>query len=751
MTRKKKIVFLLILALGIVGLLYGAALSLNVYREMMKINTGTLWHLPTRIYSAPFALAPGVDIRRAGLMVRLAHLSYRKASKVQSPGQYRLTKDGMDIYLHPFEYPGEMRKARRIRVILDGSRVKDVLSAKTGKAISPAHVEPECIATIYDEGFEDREIIKRKDCPDVLVNALLCIEDRRFYEHSGFDVRSMSRALLADLFHAHVMEGGSTITQQLVKNLFLTNERTLARKLKEIWLSTIMEIVFTKDEILTMYMNEIYLGRYGAAGIYGFGRASRLFFDKGVADLDLNEAALLVGLIRAPNIYSPYSHPKTAIERRNTVLDVMRRQEKITERQYDRAVKKPLGVVPFITPTKKAPYFIDHVLATARAIHPEDEVLARGGLRIFTTLDMNMQRNLENMVDGSKGGLARNIQVASVIINPDSGAILAMVGGRDYTRSQFNRVTSIRRNIGSLIKPIIYYTALKNGYTLSNILDDSPLELNLDNRTTWAPVNYDNASHGNVMLVDALAHSYNQATVRLGLAVGLDKVLPEVKSVFPHVKTAGHPSLLLGSISCSPLDVAGMYAVFASGGMSSTPWCLEALVDEHGAVLWKAANREPQRVLDPGPTFLLNMALQETIRRGTAGAAKTYGVPDGICSKTGTTNDLRDSWFAAYTRDMVIVVWLGDDGFRTISLTGATGAMPIAAKTASRIAAYRPWTVPEDVAFMDIDPANGKKATIWTESPLRLPFIKGTEPEESSEEGIPGVWKALKNIFPFGE
>lgn len=751
MKRTKKIAFSIILALGFFGILYGAGLTLNVYREMMKINTGSLWHLPTRIYSAPFDLAPGVDIRRSGLMSRLTHLGYRSSSTVASPGQYHLFEGGIIIYLHPFEYVGGVQKALKVRVLLDGNLIKTIISEKTRKEIASTRLEPECITTVYDAGFEDRELIKRGECPEQLINALLCVEDRRFYEHSGIDIRSMLRALLADMFHAQVVEGGSTITQQLVKNLFLTHERTLSRKLKEVWLSSIMEMVFTKDEILTMYMNEIYLGRFGPAGIYGFGRASKLFFDKHVADLTLNEAALLVGLIRAPNIYSPYTHPKMAFVRRNTVLAVMRDQGKITSAQYDQAVHKPLSVVSFITPSRQAPFFIDHVLSSAGALYPEEEFLSKGGFRIFTTLDMNMQRIMEDVLESGTASLAKNIQVGSVIINPATGAIEAMVGGRDYGTSQFNRVTSIRRSIGSLVKPIIYYSALKNGYCLSSILDDSPLTIKLENKNTWAPMNFDKVSHGNILLLNALAQSYNLATVRLGLAVGLESIIPEVKNVLPRTTVLKQPSLLLGAIECSPLDVAGMYSVFATGGVRAESWSLEAIVDEHGAEFWKAAHKQPQRVLDPGPTYLLNTALEETIRSGTAKTAKTYGIPDGICAKTGTTNEMRDSWFAAYTPDMVVITWLGDDAFRAIGYTGATGAMPFAARIIARLAVPRPWDVPDDVTLCAIDPINGKRATSWTDSPVTLPFIKGTEPKEDSGEGMPGLWKALKHLFPFGE
>jgi len=258
-------------------------------------------------------------------------------------------------------------------------------------------------------------------------------------------------------------------------------------------------------------------------------------------------------------------------------------------------------------------------------------------------------------------------------------------------------------------------------------------------------------SHGNILLLNALAQSYNLATVRLGLAVGLESIIPEVKNVLPRTTVLKQPSLLLGAIECSPLDVAGMYSVFATGGVRVEPWSLDAIVDEHGAEFWRSAHKQPQRVLEPGPTYLINTALEETIRSGTAKTAKTYGIPDGICAKTGTTNEMRDSWFAAYTPDMVVITWLGDDAYRAIGYTGATGAMPFAARIIARLAVPRPWDVPDDVTLCAIDPINGKRATTWTDSPVTLPFIKGTEPKEDSGEGMPGLWKALKHLFPFGE
>lgn len=747
----KKIVLWGGAALALAGILFIIVASMNAYREMMKIQTGTLWHLPTRVYSSAFELAPGVHVARAGLTQRLERLRYREVKKVNLPGQFSSSAGGMVIFLHPFPYPEGARDACRVKLVVREGLIEKVLNPATGRDLSRAFLEPECIATIYDAGFEDREIISLKECPQHLIDALLCVEDRRFYSHPGVDLRAMLRAMMADAFQARVMEGGSTITQQLVKNLFLTHERTISRKVKEAWLSWIMEAAFTKDEILAMYMNEIYLGRSGSAGIHGFGRASRLFFDKDVSRLALHEAALLVGIVRSPNRYSPYTHPKTAMDRRNTVLAVMQEQAKISPEQYRSAAMKPLGVIPFTPGIRQAPYFVDHVMAGIRELYPEDDLLTKGGLHIFTSLDMQVQGVMEEALRAGCAALPKKIQAASVAIRPTTGEILAMVGGRDYRASQYNRAVSMKRNIGSLIKPVIYYTALKNGYTLASMLDDSPLTVTLEDGRTWSPANFDRISHGNVLLADALASSYNQATVRLGISLGLDTVLPESRAALRPSTVPANPSVLLGAVECSPLSVATMYATFAAGGMKAEPWCLKAITGEHDAVIMQARQNPPERLFDAGAVYLVSAALQETIRRGTAQAAREYGVPDGVCGKTGTTDEQRDSWFAAYSKDLAIVTWLGTDDYRATGFTGATGALPIAARAMARLAVPAQQAAPEGVTFCAVDPANGKKASHWTESPVTLPFLGGTEPRETSDEGMPGVWKTLRSFFRFGE
>ncbi|HNS88668.1 MAG TPA: transglycosylase domain-containing protein [Deltaproteobacteria bacterium] len=733
----------------VAGMLALAFFGMNAYREMRKLQTGTLWHLPTRIYSSPFEIAPGVDMSRSGLMDRLSRLRYRKVDTVTEPGQFRLAGGTLTVYLHRFEYPDGTGRAGRVELVLDGNRVKKILSGHARQVVPSVRLEPETIATLYDAGFEDREVVSLAECPPHLIDALLCVEDRRFFEHVGIDLRAMGRALVADVFRSKVVEGGSTITQQLVKNLFLTHARTVNRKLREVWLALIMEAAYTKDEILGMYINEIYLGRSGYAGIHGFGRASRLFFDDDVSGLDVHEAALLVGIIRSPNRYSPYTHPKAALERRNTVLALMLEQGKLTPEAYRSAVKKPLGVVAFTPVVKRAPYFVDYALSSARDLYPGEDLLSRGGLRIFTTLDPQVQRVAE---EASSKGLLRfpaSVQTASVVLRPATGEVLAMVGGRDYGASQFNRAVSLRRNIGSLIKPVVYCTALEHGYTLASLLEDRPLTVTLPGKSTWSPANHDGESHGDVLLIDALVNSYNQATVRLGLDLGLETASAGVKEVLPGTVVPRSPALLLGAVACSPLDVAVMYAAFANRGNRPSPRCLDAVGDEHGAVIWKAPAGPVLRVFDEGPAYLVDTALREVLRRGTARGAASYGVPDGVCGKTGTTDDLRDSWFAAYTKDLVAVVWVGDDAFRSTGLTGAAGALPVAGRIMARLAVPVQGDAPEGITFCDVDPATGRRASLWTASPVTLPFLAGTEPARGPADVLPGIWDALKSFWPF--
>lgn len=733
--------------LGLAAVIFLAVTSMNAYREMRKLRTSELLDVPTHIFSRETIITKGTDISRIALLDRLKHLRYRKKDAVRWPGEYSLDGNTLTVFVHGFSLPREKRPALKIRLTLSGGRVTEILSAGAGVKVAEMVLEPECIARIFGPGQNDRELISLRDCPKNLIDAVICVEDRRFFHHSGVDIRSLSRALIADIFNRRIAEGGSTITQQLVKNIFLTQDRTLTRKVKEIWLSLIMERAFAKDEILGIYVNEVYLGRSGFAGIQGFGRASRIFFDKEISRLTLSEAALLAGIIRAPNRYSPYMHPGLAMARRNTVLDLMRDEGKISRQACEKAKQSPIQVIPVAAVHRQAPYFVDYVLAAVRDRFRNEDILSGGSLSIYTTLDMQMQRTMEQSLKQDVKGLSPDAEIAGVILQPATGDILAMVGGRDYGRSQFNRTSSIKRSIGSLIKPLIYYRALKSGYTLSSFLEDRSITVPIKDEPPWTPVNFDGVSHGPVMLLHALSRSYNLATVRLGLSLGLDNIISDIRGILPAIEIKRHPALLLGALDCSPMEVATLYAAFANGGIQVKPRCIRIMTDKHAAPVWNSPPTGMPGRLDQGVVYLINTALLEAMKTGTASRASAFGIPPGVCGKTGTTNDMKDSWFTAYTRDLLLVMWVGNDSFRTTGYSGATGALPLAGHVLACLAEPTSWNVPDNVTYCSVDPANGKRSNGWTEAPMRLPYLKGTEPAETSNQGVPGFWKLLKAIF----
>ena len=733
---------------GVIYASYGAE------DEIKKLREGPIWHIPSKIYSRPLKLAPGLDVNRAGLTGRLERLRYRSVSKVARPGDFTKSPGSLVLFTHAFTYLGERHEAARVKLLLQGSRVTGLVRPDTNEPLGSVLLEPEEITRIYDDLAEDRTVVKLKDCPKTLRDAIVCTEDRRFYSHSGFDMRSMLRAGVSNLKHGAVTEGGSTITQQLVKNLFLNRKRVMSRKVREIWIAMAMEREYTKDQILEMYINEIYMGSYNHAGVCGMGGAARVLFDKDVSDVSLPEAALLAGMIKAPNAYSPYRYPDKARARRNLVLALMKDQGKITEKEYAGARKAPLKVVPLKPRKRQAPYFVDYVLSLVQKQFPET-VLEQGGYRIYTTLDMHVQNTAETLLVRSLKGKDKGIDGAVLVADPATGEILAMVGGKDYGASQFNRAVSIRRQVGSLVKPIVYYTALRNGFTLTTFLDDFPLSIPQADGTNWEPANYDKVSHGRVMLRNALANSYNLATVRLGLGLGVPAVLLELNRVLPFKTASANPSLLLGALDCSPMEMSSLYSAFANGGSRVRHFSLRGVADGNGRLVQAYTAPAPEPALDPAAVYLLGDALRQVVVSGTARDAKVYGMPPGVCGKTGTTDDNRDSWFAGFTPQLVVTVWMGADAYRSIGYTGAAGAMPVAAGILARLSPGASWPVPPGIVVFSVDPGNGKLANYWTTGGITVPYLDGTQPAEVSDAGpeipvvkeIPRVFDYLKGLF----
>ncbi|HEY9161243.1 MAG TPA: PBP1A family penicillin-binding protein [Desulfomonilia bacterium] len=706
----------------------------KAYNRIKHLGKGPEWHIPSRIYSSETVLKPGTNIDLIGIDARLKRLRYHQTKRLSSPGDFRKTDQAYFIYLNEFDYPEEKTKPRKIKLSLEGRTIKQITDPDSGSELKEAALEPEDFAAIYDQSFEDRTLVTLQDCPKVLTDAIIATEDKHFYENWGIDPLRIFKAGIVNIREGRISQGGSTITQQLVKNIFLTSDRTFSRKIKELWLSIVLNVLYSKDQILEMYINEVYLGQRGNASICGFGRASRVYFDKDVKDLNLQQAAFLAGIICSPNLYSPWKHPEDAKERRNTVLALMRDQNKITEKEYQKAIKTPLGVAPFSPKTRYAPYFVDYILNQMEDDIPAGD-LSKGGYSIYTTLDMTVQLALENKLEKGLRNLGnQRLQGAVVAVNPNTGEILGMSGGRSYSYSQFNRAVQMRRQIGSLIKPFIYYEALKKGYTLNRMLDDSPYTMPQGDGTEWTPSNFDNVSHGSITMAEALIQSYNIATVRLGMDVGVADVASLIRDLFPGQKVKENPSLLLGAMESSPLDMAIMFSAFANGGYRVKASAIKA-VKVKNDVVYRGSSYAPDKRLDDTAVFLIDFCLMDVIRFGTGKTASGYGMPDGVCGKTGTTNDLRDSWFACFTKDISLVSWVGMDNNSPAGFTGATGAMPIAAMIMASLGHVRQIPQPEGIVLKDIDPASGKLA-METAPKILLPFVEGTEPTEYSD-GVP--------------
>lgn len=739
-----RIFVILVVSLGSIWLLFD---GLCTYREMKRLKVDSIWNLPSKIYSRELVMAPGMDIVRTGLMERLERLRYREVPRPDAPGEFSRDPGGLTIYRRPFDLLGERHDAVLARLAIRENRITGISKSEGSEPLASLTLEPECITEIFGSVFEDRVLVNLDDCPKHLLDAIITTEDRRFYDHHGVDFRSLIRAGLTNLAHRGIQEGGSTITQQLVKNLFLTSERPISRKLREMWMSLFMEFVYTKDEILQMYLNEVYMGSYFHSGICGIGKASRMFFDKDASRLELHEAALLAGIIKAPNAYSPYSAPAKALARRNTVLKIMASEGIITQQAYEEASTRPLSVIPLAPRQRHAPYFVDYVMGLIRDSYPQT-VLERGGYRIYTTLDMNAQTTAQHLLETNLMGKDQKIQGAAVVMNPANGDVLAMVGGKSYAQSQFNRAVKIRRHIGSLVKPVVYYTALRRGYTLSSFVDDEPLTVRLEDGSEWSPANFDKTCHGRVLLKDALVNSYNLATVRLGMEVGVDHIVQEIGRMVPTGAQKANPSVILGALSYSPLEVSAIYSAFANGGGRVSARAVRGICNEKGTLVELAPEASPEPVLDQAVVYLVNTVLMEVLTNGTARDSRLYGMPEGVCGKTGTSDDLRDSWFVGFTPEMVVTVWLGSDDYQAIGHTGSSGAMPIASMILSRLSPPVTWEVPRDIVVCTIDPETGKLAGFWSPGGIKVSYIRGTEPGEAPPTAVqPKIWSVFKSLW----
>jgi penicillin-binding protein 1B len=725
-------------------------------QEVVTRFSGKRWNIPSRIYSDAAIVYPGQKLSDLGFFQRLARLNYHRvdSGQVNSRGEYSYDeKQGvLEIFLHSFSYPYREFPGELIAMQLSKDGVIQSMSDPSArKPVYSMELEPELISGIFQGSWDQRRLVRLSQIPPAFVDAILAAEDHRFYEHHGVDPVRIIKAAIVDLTSGHIRQGGSTLTQQLMKNFFLSNQRTWKRKLKEALMAYIAEQKYSKDEILENYINDIYLGQRGSEGIYGVWEASQYYFSKDPRDLTIGEMATIAGMISSPNRLNPLRHPNAARQRRNEVLAAMLQDGYISKPAYDGAVSEPLHAREVYTENNDAPYFVDYVKKELAERYPP-EVLTAEGLRIFTTLDVHVEKLGERAVKDNllnlettysrlrRKATKQQLESCLVAIEPQSGKIRAMVGGRDYRESQFNRVTQSKRQPGSVFKPVTYLAALKetldggpDKFLPTSYVDDAPFtwQYGNDNSMSWTPRNYKDRFFGPVTLDFALQESLNSATSRLAYAVGLDRIRAMAK-LLGFGDLPPYPSIILGGIEVSPMQVAQAYSIVADDGLEVHPYAITAVVDENGKVI-EGHEFQAKQVLSPDLAYMMQFMLEQVINHGTGEGARARGFTRPACGKTGTTNDANDAWFAGFTPNLLAVVWTGFDQKDSLGLTGAQASLPawtafMKAATASRPALDFP--VPPGIVREIVNPLTGCKAGPLCPSAIEGVFPKAMAPTQ---------------------
>jgi 1A family penicillin-binding protein len=664
------------------------AYCLHLSSQIDKRFSGRRWSVPSRVFSDTTLLYPGQKVDRAGLEKKLERLSYRKVDhKPESKGEMHLNGSAWELFLHDLEVPYSRRRGFPVKLVFKGSRIDSMVHLQTQRPLPLIELEPELLMLFFGPEREQRQLVSLKEVPPWVIHAILAAEDARFYKHRGVDPLGILRALYTDLIHLSIRQGGSTITQQLAKNYFLTPEKSLIRKFKELLLALTIEFKYDKDEILEIYLNEIYLGQMGSIAISGIGEAALFYFGKPVSQLTIDEGAVIAGLIRAPNIYSPYVDKNRSELRRNAVLQAMHQQRWISQDELNDALSRPLLPSGYENYERRAPYFVDYVAQQLSGLYPP-EALTSLGLSIYTTLDTDVQAAAEKAlrkglkVLESRGQGKNKPEGAVLVMQPKTGYILAMVGGRDYRLSQFNRLTQSKRQPGSAFKPFVFLAGLDR-LTPASLLSNQTKTYQMEGKP-WRPHNYSPMADTRVTMRTALAKSINVATVDLAMKVGLDQVLKTAASFGFSTPLMPYPSLALGSFEVIPLELARAYCVFADDGMLPQPLSVKEVVDEGGNIV-ERRNMTVQQVTTPAKAFIINSMLRSAVEEGTGRPLRNMGIDFPLAGKTGTTSDFRDAWFVGYTPDLLALVWVGYD--QGDSLPGASSevALPIWADLANEI------------------------------------------------------------------
>ena len=682
--RRALILLASVIGLATLSVMLSVAYFDHIVTDQFKQR---LWSVPAKVYAAPIELYAEAPVGIEDLELELKRLHYRVGNPTDGPGHYRRRGASIDLYARSVQFLDAPRAATHVLIEADAEHVTSIRNAD-GSKLPIFRLDPMLVGSVFPAHGEDRIVLRPDEVPPLLASVLKAIEDRRFDDHHGIDFKSILRAMWVNLRAHRIVQGGSTLTQQLVKNYFLTEKQTFGRKWQEAIMAICLESHYSKEEILVAYINEIALGQDGERAIHGFGLGAEFYFGKSVSELEPHEIALLVAVVRGPSFYDPFRHPDRAKARRDLVLNELLAQGLLGAPDVERAKAQPLGVRSH--GGGYVPAFLDLVRRHLKRDY-QDTDLATEGLQVFTTLDPRAQQSAESALlknlqrlDSTRHSKV-GLQGAVVVADPQSGDVLAVVGGRDLGREGFNRALDARRPIGSLAKPAVYLAALASGkYHAASLVEDAPIDVTLDNGDVWSPKNFSREQFGTVTLAHALAESMNMATVRVGMDVGLSSIADTLEKLGVTPRPQLVPSMILGTVELAPIDVLSVYSTLANGGFRVKLHSVQGLLNQDGKLL-KRFKVELTPVLAPEQVYALDRMLILVAQRGTGAALQTRFKKLILAGKTGTSSDTRDSWFAGFSGSHVIVSWVGYDDNRVTGLTGAMGALPIWADTLSGI------------------------------------------------------------------
>ncbi|MGS2347236.1 bifunctional glycosyl transferase/transpeptidase [Enterobacter hormaechei] len=740
--RGKRGWFWLLLKLFIVFVVLIAIYGVYLDQKIRSRIDGKVWQLPAAVYGRMVNLEPDMSISKNEMVKLLQATQYRQVTKMTRPGEFTVQAKSIEMIRRPFDFPDSKEGQVRARLTFDGDRLETIENMDNDRQFGFFRLDPRLITMLSSANGEQRLFVARNGFPDLLVDTLLATEDRHFYEHDGISLYSIGRAVLANLTAGRTVQGASTLTQQLVKNLFLSSERSYWRKANEAYMAVLMDARYSKDRILELYMNEVYLGQSGDNEIRGFPLASLYYFGRPVEELSLDQQALLVGMVKGASIYNPWRNPKLALERRNLVLRLLQQQQVIDQELYDMLSARPLGVQPRGGVISPQPAFMQMVRQELQS-KLGDKVKDLSGVKIFTTFDSVAQDAAEKAaVEGipvlKKQRKLSDLETAMVVVDRNTGEVRAMVGGAEPQYAGYNRAMQARRSIGSLAKPATYLTALSqpNLYRLNTWIADAPISLRQPNGQVWSPQNDDKQFSGQVMLVDALTRSMNVPTVNLGMALGLPAITDTWQKLgVPKDQLHPVPAMILGALNLTPIEVAQAFQTIASGGNRAPLSALRSVIAEDGSVLYQSFP-QAERAVPAQAAYMTLWTMQQVVQRGTGRqlGAKYPGLH--LAGKTGTTNNNVDTWFAGIDGREVVITWVGRDNNQPTKLYGASGAMSIYQRyLANQSPVPLNLVPPEDIVDMGVDSSGNficgggvRSLPVWTTNPDAL--CQQSQPEE---------------------